>query len=867
MRNQEKELKSVVNIPVHEELQSSFLDYAVSVIISRAIPDVRDGLKPVHRRVLYSMQELSYTYNRPYRKSVGVVGEVLKNYHPHGDQAVYETMVGMVQDFARRYPLLDGQGNWGSVDGDNAAAMRYTEVRMQRMCQEILADINKDTVPFVPNFDESTIEPTVLPSRIPNLLINGTSGIAVGMATSIPPHNLNEVIDGAVALLHNDAITNNELMNHIKGPDFPTGGIICGRNGIIKAYNEGRGTITVRGIVEIEETAKGGQAIVITQIPYLIVKSDLIIKIAELVRDKIVEGISNIRDESNKQGMRIFIELKRDAHPDTVLNLLYKHTSLQNNFSINLLALLHNKPQVFTLKSSLQAFLNHRRDVITRRTIFERNKAKAQEHILAGLQKITDNVKLTIELISQAESPDAAAELLVNQFGLSPEQVRAVLDLRLQRLTSLERKQIAHDRTELLSFIDRLETLLNNPLEINKEIERELIEVKTMYGDERKTVIQDTMLGDFDPSAFVTDEEVVITLTKKGYIKRVALTTYDIQHRGGKGKMGTASLEESDDIIQDLFIAKNHDTLLFFTNLGRVYTKQVYELPEVSRTAKGRAIINILPLQPNESVINLLCARNLEGLFIMMITTMGTVKRVATSEFENIRQTGIRAITLNEGDTLAFCGLTTGKDSVVVATKKGMGIRFKEIEVRSMGRQAAGVRAIKLSPKDEVIGVQVVQEGRDILFVTEHGFGKRVKAHDFRIAHRGGKGVRTIPTNKRNGCVIGLGMVDDETDIILIDGNGKVIRISPDEVRTMGRQAQGVRLIRLDDKQTVAAIAVIKGDEQAEAQYRKLNSTEEPVSEILEMIDTDVQEDADINDIDHMEDDTETETDELDSNI
>lgn len=841
MADIEKQFESVVNIPVHEELQSSFLDYAVSVIISRAIPDVRDGLKPVHRRVLYSMQELGYSHSRPHRKSVGVVGEVLKNYHPHGDQAVYETIVGMVQEFSKRYPLLDGQGNWGSVDGDNAAAMRYTEVRMQKICQDILADINKNTVPFVPNFDESTTEPTVLPSKIPNLLINGTSGIAVGMATSIPPHNLREVVDGAIALLNDDHISNNDLMNFIKGPDFPTGGVICGRNGLIKAYNEGRGTLTVRGITNIEETNKG-TAIIITEIPYLVVKAELIIKIAELVRDKIVEGISNIRDESNKQGMRIVIELKRDAHPETILNLLYKHTSLQNNFSINMLALLENKPQVFTLKSALKAFLEHRRDVITRRTIFERDKARGQEHILAGLQKITENVKLTIELISQAESPDAAAQLLINQYGLSQEQVKAVLDLRLQRLTSLERKNIADERQNLLAFIERMENLLKNNAEINKEIEKELLEIKENYGDERKTRIQDTALGDFDPSAFITDEEVVITLTKKGYIKRVVLTTYDIQHRGGKGKMGTAALDESDDVIQDLFIAKNHDTLLFFTNLGRVYTKQVYDLPEGSRTSKGRAIINILPLQQNEYVINLLCARNLEGLFIMMITTQGTVKRVATSEFENIRQTGIRAITLNEGDTLAFCGLTTGKDSVIVATKHGMGIRFKEFEVRAMGRQAAGVRAIRLEKKDEVIGVQVVQEGRDILFVTENGFGKRVEAQDFRVAHRGGKGVRTIPTNERNGFVVGLGIVDDETDVILIDGNGKVIRIAPDEVRTMGRQAQGVRLIRLDEKQKVAALAVIKGDEQAEALQRKMNTTEEPVSETLEIIDSDREE-------------------------
>lgn len=831
MTKENQQFGSIYDIAIHEELQSSFLDYAVSIVISRAIPDVRDGLKPVHRRVLYAMQENGLFYNKSYRKSAFVVGEVMAKYHPHGNDAIYQTIVGMVQDFSKRYPFLDGQGNWGSVDGDNAAAFRYTEVRMKKICQEVLSDITKDTISFTPNFDESTVEPTLLPSKIPNFLINGTSGIAVGMATFVPPHNLNEVMDACIAFINNSEISDDEIIKYVSGPDFPSGGIICGRAGIIKAYKEGRGSITVRGIATIEEKEKG-TAIIITELPYQVIKADLVSKIAQLARDKVIEGISNIRDESNKEGMRVVIELKRDAFPEIVLQSLYKHTSLQTNFGIIMLALLNNKPQIFTLKQAISAFVNHRREIIYKRTLYDRNKAKVQVHILEGLQKIIPNIEEVVKLISKSENAEIAGVELKNRYDLSKEQLASVMELRLQRLTSLERNKISEELNLLLAKIKQLNIILDNKKELDNVVMKEFYEIKEEYGDKRRTLIHDTAIGVFDEASFVSDEEVVITLTKRGYIKRILLTTYEIQHRGGKGKMGMTSLDDSEDIIQDIFIAKNHDELLFFTNLGRVYSKQVYEIPEGSRIAKGRAIVNILPLAPGEFVVKLLCARNLNDLFLVMVTKFGTVKRIEGSYFTKIRQTGIRALTLNENDELEFCIITTGNDSIIMATKNGYGIRFFEKEVRSMGRQAAGVRGIRLTENDEIVGALVVKTGCDVLFVTENGYGKRVQAVQFRIAHRGGRGVRTIPTDGRNGRVIGLASVDDETDIILIDQNGKIIRIAPTEIRTLGRQAMGVRLIRLDKTQKVACVAVIHENEEDEAIERKLNSVDEVSSDI-----------------------------------
>lgn len=806
--NQEKNKSAISPILIEDELKSSFLDYAMSVVVSRAIPDVRDGLKPVHRRVVYTMYTLGFFHNKPYHKSVRVVGEVLGRFHPHGDQAVYNTMVGMVQDFSKRYPLLDGQGNWGSVDGDNAAAMRYTEVRMMRICAELLTDIAKDTVDFVPNFDESTVEPVILPSRIPNLLINGTSGIAVGMATSIPPHNLTEVVDGCIAILKNKNLSEEDLFKIIPAPDFPTGGIICGRSGIVKAYQTGRGSLTLRGVVS-EEEGKKGTSLVITQLPYMVNKSELIIKIADLVKDKVIEGISNIRDESDKKGMRVVIELKKGEIPSVILNQLYKFTSLQTSVSILMLALLDNKPIIFTLRRMLDEFLMHRRTTVFKRTEFDLKKAQAREHILLGLLIALENIDQVIEFLKKSATAEEAAFKLNERFMLSAEQSKAILEMRLQRLTGMEQGKLQEEMKELKAFIAQLQIILQDGSALDREILKELLEMKEQYGDKRRTSMQGpiNVLSDLD---LVTEEDVVVTLTRKGYIKRVALKTYELQHRGGRGKMGMASLDDSEDLIQDIFVTTTHGDLLFFSNFGRVYCMKVYEIPEGSRIAKGRALVNLLPLQENEYIVKLLDSSGIEDKFVVLLTRNGTIKRTPGDNFVKIRCTGIRAVNLNEGDELVFCAICTDNDFIVIATKHGQGIRFKATEVRSMGRQAAGVRGIRLREGDAVVGLEIVNEKQDILFATSRGYGKRTKVEDFRVAHRGGVGVRTIPTGERNGDVIGLVLVCDNSEILLIDQYGKIIRISPKEVRTMGRQAQGVRLIRLESSQELSSVVAFE---------------------------------------------------------
>lgn len=807
--NQEKNnLIAAVPILIEDELKSSFLDYAMSVVVSRAIPDVRDGLKPVHRRVLYAMHTQGFFHNKPYHKSVRVVGEVLARFHPHGDQAVYNTMVGMVQNFSKRYPLLDGQGNWGSVDGDNAAAMRYTEVRMMKMCSELLADINKETVDFVPNFDESTVEPVILPSKVPNLLINGTSGIAVGMATAVPPHNLGEIIDGCIAILKNKNLSEEELFKIIPAPDFPTGGIICGRAGIVKAYQTGRGNLMLRGVVSEEETKKGAQ-LVITELPYMVNKAELIIKIADLVKEKIVEGISNIRDESDQKGMRVVIELKKGEIPSVTLNQLYKFTSLQTTVSILMLALLDNKPIIFTLRRVLDEFLVHRRTVVVKRTEFDLRKAQAREHLLMGLVIALQNIDAVVELIKKSDSAEQAIENLNKKFMLSFEQSKAILEMRLQRLTGMEQTKLQEEMKDLKALITQLQIILQDRAVLDKEILKEMLELKDQYADKRRTSIQGPIdvLSDLD---LVPEEDVVVTLTRKGYIKRVALKTYELQHRGGKGKMGMASLDDSEDLIQDIFVTTTHGDLLFFSNLGRVYCMKVYEIPEGSRIAKGRALVNLLPLQEGEYIVKLLDSGDIADKYIVMITGDGTVKRTPGENFIKIRCTGIRAINLNEGDHLVSCTVCTDDEFVVIATRLGQGIRFKSTEVRPMGRQAAGVRGIRLRDGDVVVGMEIVREDQDILFATSRGYGKRTKVQDFRVAHRGGVGVRTIPTGDRNGSVIGLVVVTDESEILLIDQFGKIIRISPKEVRTMGRQAQGVRLIRLETEQELSSVVAFE---------------------------------------------------------
>jgi len=802
---------------IEDELKDSFLDYAMSVIVSRAIPDVRDGLKPVHRRILYTMYQLGFFHNKPYHKSVRVVGEVLGKYHPHGDQAVYNSMVGMVQEFSKRYPLLDGQGNWGSVDGDNPAAMRYTEVRMEKISQEILADLDKETVEFIPNFDESTVEPVILPSRLPNLLVNGTSGIAVGMATSIPPHNLTEVINGCLAYLDNPELTDEELFEIIPAPDFPTGGIICGRAGIIKAYKTGRGSLVLRGVVDIEESKKKAPQIIITELPYQVNKAELIIKMADLVKNKIIEGITNIRDESDKRGMRVVIEIRKGENPDVILNQLYKHTALQSNVSILMLALLNTKPLVFPMRELIHEFVAHRKDIIYKRTQYDLKKAERREHILLGFIIALDNIDPISALIKKSHTTQEALAELSKRYDLSEAQGKAILEMRLQRLTGLEQEKIKNELKDLKEKIAYLKSILHDEELLRQEVIKELIEIRDTYGDERRTKLGQP-IDILTEADLIPQEDVVVTLTRKGYIKRVPVSVYGVQHRGGKGKMATASLADSEDMVKDIFVSDTHDELLFFTNLGRVYSLRVFEVPEAGRTARGRAIVNLLQLNPGETVVKMLPAHELEGKNLVMLTKKGIIKRTDAMQFAKIRATGIRAAGLKEGDELVFCALSSGDDTIVIATAHGSGIRFKEDEVRVMGRQAAGVRGIKLRPKDYVVGMEVIHpdDPRDILFATERGYGKRVKNEDFRIAHRGGFGVRTIPTGERNGLVIGLAAVDQNSNILLIDTVGKMIRLSPSEIRTMGRQAKGVRLIRLEPKQKLAAVVAFQEENNHE---------------------------------------------------
>ena len=796
-------------ILIEQELKGSFLDYAMSVVVSRAIPDIRDGLKPVHRRILYTMHLLGFYHNKPYHKSVRVVGDVMGKFHPHGDQALYNAMVGLVQVFSKRYPLLDGQGNWGSVDGDNAAAMRYTEVRMTKIAQEILADIEKETVGFIPNFDESMVEPIILPSKLPNLLINGVSGIAVGMATSIPPHNLNEIIDGCLGLIENPAMSDDDLFSIIPAPDFPTGGIICGRAGIVRAYKTGRGKAIVRAVVDIEESKKN-TSLVVTELPYQVNKAELAIKIADLVKNKVIEGITNIKDLSDRKGMRLIIELKRGEIPQVTLNQLYKHTNLQVSVSILMLGLLDNRPLIFSLRELIQEFLYHRKQIIYNRTLFDLRKAQEREHLLKGFIIALENIDEIIALIKKSSVAQEAIVHLNKRFLLTEKQGKAVLEMRLQRLTGLEQEKIYNEIEEIKKKIVYFKSIIEDEKILQQEIIKELKMIKQDYGDERRSRIEGAIdiLTEVD---LIPDEEVVVTLTMKGYIKRVLLSVYGVQHRGGRGKMGMATLE--DDVMQDIFVTKNHDMLLFFTNLGRIYSLQVFEVPEASRIAKGRAIVNLLPLQEGEHVVKLLCARDMKEKFVVMLTKKGITKRVNAMDFAKIRATGIRAMTLREGDELVFCSLSSGNNTIIIATSQGQGIRFAEDEVRVMGRQAAGVIGIRLKKNDFVVGMEVITEHGNILFATQNGYGKKVRIKDFRIAHRGGVGVRTIPTTKRNGPVIGLAIVYENSNILLIDKVGKIIRLASKEVRAMGRQAKGVRLIKLDKNQKLASVVAFEEEQ------------------------------------------------------
>ena len=801
----------IVPRPIEEEMKVSYLNYAMSVIVGRALPDVRDGLKPVQRRILYAMHELGLQHNKPFKKSARIVGEVLGKYHPHGDSAVYDALVRMVQPFSLRYPLVDGQGNFGSIDGDSAAAMRYTEARLSKISAELLRDIEKDTVDFVPNFDESLKEPTVLPSVIPNLLVNGASGIAVGMATNIPPHNLCEVIDGLVAMIDNPDITIKDLMKRIKGPDFPTGAMICGREGIKQAYQTGRGKITLRAKAVTEKHPRTGkQSLVITEIPYQVNKSNLLAAIAKNVQAKKIEGISDIRDESDKEGLRIVLELKRDVHPEIVLNQLYKHTQLETTFGIIMLALVHGRPQILNLKEMLQQFLLHRRDVVLRRTKFDLEKAKRRAHILEGLKIAVDNIDEVIEIIKKSKTTSEAKTKLIKRFSLTEVQAQAILEMQLQRLVGLERKKLEEEYLELIKRIEYLESILASEEKLMGIIKEELLEIKEKYGDERRTEIT-SEAKELSIEDLIQEEDMVITISHRGYIKRLAISSYRRQARGGKG-VNTAAAKEG-DFIEHLFVAKSLDYLLFFTNKGRAYWLKVYEIPEASRQSRGRAIVNLLSLGQGERISTVLALREFrEQERMCMITRNGIIKRVEARAFSNVRKGGIIAISLDKGDELVSVLLTGGEDELVIATTKGMAIRFRETDVREMGRQARGVRAISLREGDHVIGAAVVERGKDLLTLTSDGIAKRSDFEEYRLQHRGGSGIINIKLRPEAEVVFAMA-VDDATEVMVITHNGMTVRCPVKDIRRTSRNTKGVRLIKMEPGDRVVTAAKVEKDE------------------------------------------------------
>ncbi len=802
-------------------MRSAYIDYSMSVIVSRALPDVRDGLKPVHRRVLFGMLDLGLNANKPYKKSARIVGEVLGKYHPHGDSSVYGTMVRMAQDWSLRYPLVDGQGNYGSIDGDNPAAMRYTEARLQKIAEEMLADINKDTIDFQLNFDDSLEEPTVLPAKFPNLLVNGASGIAVGMATNMAPHNLSEVIDATVAYIDNRDIEVTELTKFVKGPDFPTGGIIYGVEGPREASETGRGRIVLRARAEIEVYNTDRERIIVTEIPYQVTKSDMIERTAELVNDKKIEGISAIRDESNREGIRIVYEVKRDANASIVLNNLFKYTSLQTSFSVNNIALVHGRPMLLNLKDLIHHFVEHRHEVIVRRTKFELAEAEKRAHILEGLLIALDHLDEVIKLIRASNTPDDAREGLMSTFALSDIQARAILDMTLRRLTGLERDKIKAEYAELMKLIDYLKTVLADEGLRMQIIKDELAEIREKYGDERKTEIVHSS-AEMQTEDFIEDENVVITISHEGYIKRTPLTEYRTQARGGKGAIGSNSRDA--DFIEHLLIASNHNYMLFFTEAGRCFWLRVFEIPEGTRTSKGRAIQNIINIPKEENIkayIKLKTLKDqeyLENNFIIMCTKKGTIKKTSLEAYSRPRANGINAININEGDTLLEATLTSGSSEIVMALRSGRAIRFNESTVRPMGRTATGVRGITLaSEQDEVVGMIAIDDAETtVLVVSENGYGKRTDIDDYRVTNRGGKGVKTINITDKTGPLVAIKGVTDKDDLMIINKSGIIIRIALDQLRTMGRATQGVRLITLKENDSIASVAQIEREEEVE---------------------------------------------------
>ncbi len=823
----------VKEINISQEMRTSFLDYAMSVIVSRALPDVRDGLKPVHRRILYAMHDLGMHSDKPFKKSARIVGDVIGKYHPHGDSAVYETMVRMAQDFNQRYMLVDGHGNFGSIDGDSAAAMRYTEARMSKISMELLRDINKDTIDYQDNYDGEEKEPVVLPSRFPNLLVNGTSGIAVGMATNIPPHQLGEVIDGVLAVSRDPEITIPELIDIIPGPDFPTGALILGRSGIRKAYETGRGTIKVRAKVEIEQKSNGKEVIIVNEIPYQVNKAKLIERIAELVREKKIDGITDLRDESDRRGLRIVIEVRKDANANVLLNNLYKHTALQTTFGVNLLALVNGEPKVLNLKQCLVYYLDHQRVIIRRRTEFELRKAEARAHILEGLRIALDNLDAVINLIRSSRTTDIAREGLMTTFNLSEKQAQAILDMRLQRLTGLEREKIEEEYQELVKLIAELKAILADDEKILEIIREELTEIKERFNDKRRTEIVSGGIEDIEDEDLIPRENVVITLTHNDYIKRLPVSTYRSQKRGGRGIQGMGT--NDDDFVEHLITTSTHDTILFFTNKGKVYRAKGYEIPEYSRTAKGIPIINLLGIEKDEWVNAIIPVSEFEDDWFLFFTTKhGVSKRSPLSSFAHIRNSGLIALNLREGDELISVRLTDGNKEMIIGTKNGLLIRFPETDVRSMGRTASGVKGISLNEDDEVVGMEVLEEDSEVLIVTQNGYGKRTPAAEYRLQSRGGKGIKTCNITEKNGSLVSMKVVNGEEDIMIITTGGVLIRMAVNDISSMGRNTQGVRLIRLDehDQEYVATVALVERDDESERTSPEAMEPDEMLEEI-----------------------------------
>jgi DNA gyrase subunit A len=818
------------NIPVNieDEMKKSYMDYAMSVIIGRAIPDFRDGLKPVHRRALFAMSEMGNVWNKPYKKAARIVGDIIGKYHPHGDSAAYDTIVRMAQDFSMRYPLIDGQGNFGSIDGDSPAAMRYTEVRMARITEELLGDLDKNTVDFVPNYDSSLEEPTVLPAKLPLLLLNGSSGIAVGVATNIPPHNLKEVVEGTIALIRNPEIKIEELMKYIKGPDFPTAGFINGREGIISAYTTGRGSIRIRAKASIERNARNDrESIIITELPYQVNKANLIEKISELVRDKKITGISDLRDESDREGIRIVIDLKKEEIPGIMLNQLYKYTQMESSFGIIMLAIDRGQPAVLNLKEVLKRFIDFRKEVVVRRTFFEITKARERAHILEGLIKALDEIDAVIAVIKKSGSPQEASVSLCSRFSLSEIQAKAILEMRLQRLTALERDKIEGEYRELTKLIAELQSILDNPQKVLDVIVKELQEIKAKYGDERRTEIFHAS-EDIEIEDMIVEEDMVVTVSHSGYIKRNPVSLYRSQHRGGRGKVGMGMKDE--DFVEHLFVASTHSYILIFTNRGKVYWLKVYQVPQAGRAAKGKAIINLIQIAQGERVAAILPVREfVEGKFVLMATKKGILKKTDLNEYSRPRTGGIIAITIDDDDELIVVKQTVGDQDIFLGTRKGMAIRFKETEVRDMGRTARGVIGIRMDDDDQMVGMEIIGNGNNaMLTVSEKGFGKKTDVEEYRLQGRGGRGILNVKTTPKVGFVSGIRQVTGEEDIMLISNIGNIIRLHVNEIPTLHRNTQGVRLIDLGADEAVVGLArTERGNGNKEEENEEPENTQE----------------------------------------